>query len=77
MKENFTSNWLVEFMVISPPGANKVRFVKFSVFMLINDSIRLIPVSLAPTTTILLFTFCFGIVRCFLLIMLRAKGLSS
>ena len=64
-------------MVINPPGANKVRFVKLSDFILINDSIRLIPVSLAPTTTILLFTFYFGIVRCFLLIILRANGLSS
>jgi len=64
-------------MVINPPGANKVIFVKLSDFILINDSIRLIPVSLAPTTTILLFKFYFGIVRCFLLIILRAKGLSS
>jgi hypothetical protein len=45
--------------------------------MVMRDSIVEIPVSLAPTTMIRLFTHYFGTLRDFLLIMLRAKIESS
>jgi hypothetical protein len=64
-------------MVISPPGANKVKLVNSKFLMVMRDSIVEIPVSLAPTTMIRLFTHYFGTLRDFLLIMLRAKIESS
>lgn len=71
------SYWFVAFIVIKPPGAKRVKFVKFKVLIEIKDSISEIPVSDAPTTTILLLTDYFGMVKYFLLIMDKAKGLSS
>lgn len=60
-------------MVISPPGANRVRLVKLRFLIVIKDSMVEIPVSLAPTTMIRLFTDCLGSERNFLEIMLKAK----
>jgi hypothetical protein len=63
-------------MVMRPPGARSVRFVKLRCLMVISDSMVEIPVSLAPTTIIRLFTDYFGKLRDFLEIMLKAKRAS-
>lgn len=49
------SNSYSSFMciVINPPGANNLMFLKFTSFIVNNDSISDNPVSDAPTTTIL------------------------
>ena len=63
-------------MVMSPPGASRVKLVKLRCLMVIRDSIVEMPVSLAPTTIMRLLTDSLGRLSDFLEIMLKAKGAS-
>lgn len=58
----------------SPPGANRVILVKRTSFKVNKDSRKEIPVSLAPTTIILVLFRVFLNVSSFLEIMLNANG---
>lgn len=52
-------------MVINPPGANNLIFLKLTSLIVNNDSIRDNPVSDAPTTTILELLFILVCDNCF------------
>jgi hypothetical protein len=60
-----------------PPGLNKVIFVKFTSFIINKDSMKEIPVSEAPTTTILVLFYIFKEFKCFFVIIEREKGAYS
>lgn len=64
-------------MHYKPPGANKMIFVKFISLIVRRDSIKEIPVSDAPTTTILVLLDTFTADNYFFVNILNENGDSS
>lgn len=64
-------------IVVRPPGANKVMWVKFISFNIKSDSMKEIPVSDAPTTTILVLFETFTEESIFFVIIDKENGDSS
>ena len=60
-----------------PPGLSNVIFVKFTSFIVRRDSMNEIPVSDAPTTTILVLFYIFKVFKFFLVIIERENGAYS